>query len=75
MNNADGSMTVRAIKQLVDVYFKNIDKNHYRVVIGSRFADGGYKGVKDVKNQSIISSINNVKSQMICFWNAFIYND
>lgn len=60
--DADGSMTVRAIKQLVDVYFKNIDKNHYRVVIGSRFADGGgYKGVKDVKNQSIISSINNVR--------------
>ncbi len=60
--DADGSMTVKAIKKIVDAYFNNIDSDQYRVVIGSRFAEGGgYKGVKDVKKQSIISSIKNVR--------------
>ncbi len=58
--DADGSMTVVAMEKLLNKYFSY--KNKEKVIIGSRFIEGGgYKGVKDVKNQSIISSIRNVR--------------
>lgn len=60
--DADGSMTPLAMGKLITTYFKQIKIGDEKVIIGSRFVEGGgYKGVKDVKNQSILSSINNVR--------------
>ena len=54
--DADGSMHVLAIEKLINIYF---EKNE--PVIGSRFVDGGgYKGVKDLDNQSFLKAIINV---------------
>ena len=58
--DADGSMPVVAMEKLLKKYFSYA--NREKAIIGSRFIEGGgYKGVKDVKNQSIISSIRNVR--------------
>ena len=58
--DADGSMT-DLLGKLLGTYFKYINLV-MKIIIGSRFIEGGgYKGVKDVKNQSILSSINNVR--------------
>lgn len=60
--DADGSMTPLAMGKLLTTYFEHIYSENEKVIIGSRFIEGGgYKGVKDVKNQSILSSINNVR--------------
>ena len=60
--DADGSMTVVAMEKLLKQYFSYKDEENEKVIIGSRFIEGGgYKGVRDVKNQSIFSSIKNVK--------------
>ena len=60
--DADGSMTPLAMGKLLRTYFKYINLGDEKIIIGSRFIEGGgYKGVKDVKNQSILSSINNVR--------------
>ncbi len=60
--DADGSMTVKAMKKLVISYFTNIKNEEKKVIVGSRFIEGGgYKGVKDVKNQSLFKSIQNVR--------------
>jgi len=57
--DADGSMTVKAMEKLLIKFYEN-NKN---AVVGSRFAEGGgYKGVKNVKEQSIFTSIKNVKN-------------
>ncbi len=59
--DADGSMTPLAMGKLLRTYFDYKNTLNEKVIIGSRFIDGGgYKGVKDVKNQSILSSIKNV---------------
>ena len=50
--DADGSMTVKAMEKLLIKFYEN-NKN---AVVGSRFAEGGYKGVKNVKEQSIFTS-------------------
>jgi glycosyltransferase involved in cell wall biosynthesis len=58
--DADGSMNAEAIKKLLEYYFSNTEITH--AVVGSRFTEGGgYKGVKDTQNQSILQSIQNVK--------------
>ena len=60
--DADGSMTPIAMDRLLRTYFEHYNSGDEKVIIGSRFAEGGgYKGVKDVKNQSILSSIKNVR--------------
>lgn len=60
--DADGSMTVKAMKKLLTIYFQNKNEGEEKVIVGSRFIEGGgYKGVKDVKNQSIFKSIKNVR--------------
>jgi glycosyltransferase involved in cell wall biosynthesis len=60
--DADGSMTPLAVGKLLRTYFDYKNTLNEKVIIGSRFIEGGgYKGVKDVKNQSIISSIKNVR--------------
>ncbi len=60
--DADGSMTVKAMKKLIISYFENLQNDEKKVIIGSRFVEGGgYKGVKDVKNQSLLTSIQNVR--------------
>ncbi|MEL0036730.1 MAG: acyl-CoA dehydrogenase family protein, partial [Gammaproteobacteria bacterium] len=60
--DADVSMTPLAMGKLLRTYFDYKNTLNEKVIIGSRFIDGGgYKGVKDVKNQSILSSIKNVK--------------
>ncbi len=60
--DADGSMTVVAMEKLLKKYFLHKDEGNEKVIVGSRFIEGGgYKGVRDVKNQSIFSSIKNVK--------------
>tara|TARA_B110000444_G_C18837382_1_gene596806 strand:+ start:680 stop:1522 length:843 start_codon:yes stop_codon:yes gene_type:complete len=60
--DADGSMTPLAMGKLLTTYFEHKYSENEKVIIGSRFIEGGgYKGVRDVKNQSILSSINNVR--------------
>ena len=60
--DADGSMTPLAMGRLLRTYFEHYNSGDQKVIIGSRFVEGGgYKGVKDVKNQSIFSSIKNVR--------------
>ncbi len=60
--DADGSMTVKAMKKLLIAYFDNPQNDKKKVIVGSRFIEGGgYKGVKDVKNQSLFTSIKNVR--------------
>ena len=55
--DADGSMTPKAMVKLMKTLIKFPDS----VVIGSRFVKGGgYKGVKDIRKDSIISAIKNV---------------
>ena len=57
--DADGSMDSKSIKKLILKFTENNDS----VIIGSRFADGGgYKGVKEVGNTSLIKSILNVRN-------------
>jgi len=57
--DADGSMTVKAMEKLILKFYEN----NTNAVVGSRFAEGGgYKGVKNVKEQSIFTSIKNVKN-------------
>ena len=54
--DADGSMHTEAAKLLIEKYFLTGS-----VIIGSRFKDGGgYKGVKNLNDQSIIKAIKNV---------------
>ena len=54
--DADGSMHTDAAKLLIEKYF--LKKN---IIIGSRFKDGGgYKGVKNLNDQSLIKAIKNV---------------
>ena len=56
--DADGSMNA-LIERLLNVFLvvPNL------VIVGSRFSEGGgYKGVRDVKNQSFFSAINNVRN-------------
>tara|TARA_A100001011_G_scaffold42455_1_gene40083 strand:+ start:3632 stop:4438 length:807 start_codon:yes stop_codon:yes gene_type:complete len=55
--DADGSMTPKAMVKLM----KTLIEFPESVVIGSRFVKGGgYKGVKDIRRDSIISAIKNV---------------
>tara|TARA_B100000161_G_scaffold263447_1_gene234862 strand:+ start:778 stop:1584 length:807 start_codon:yes stop_codon:yes gene_type:complete len=55
--DADGSMTPEAMIKLM----KTLIKFPEGVVIGSRFVNGGgYKGVKDIRKDTIISAIKNV---------------
>lgn len=61
--DADGSMNELAMKKLLIPYFNYLDSANEKVIIGSRFIEGGgYKGVKDVKTQSLLSSIQNVRN-------------
>jgi dolichol-phosphate mannosyltransferase len=54
--DADGSMHTDAAKLLIEKFFTTGS-----VIIGSRFKDGGgYKGVKNLNDQSIIKAIKNV---------------
>lgn len=56
--DADGSMSASAVKILIDKFLDDPQS----VVIGSRFVDGGgYKGIQDAENKSIVKSILNVK--------------
>ena len=53
--DADGSMHTDAAKLLIEKYFTTGS-----VIIGSRFKDGGgYKGVQNLNDQSIIKAIKN----------------
>lgn len=55
--DADGSMSAESAIELIFRYEQS--ENH--VVIGSRFVDGGgYKGVQDLSNNSLIKSIKNI---------------
>ena len=74
--DADGSMHTEAAKLLIEKYFLTGS-----VIIGSRFKDGGgYKGVKNLNDQSIIKAINNVNksedsvigSLISIFFNKFL---
>lgn len=59
--DADGSMNALAIERLLNVFFSKENSN--LAIVGSRFSEGGgYKGVRDVKNQSFFSAINNVRN-------------
>tara|TARA_Y100001970_G_C14078784_1_gene773517 strand:- start:200 stop:994 length:795 start_codon:yes stop_codon:yes gene_type:complete len=59
--DADGSMNALAIERLLNVFFSKENLN--LAIVGSRFSEGGgYKGVRDVKNQSFFSAINNVRN-------------
>ncbi len=56
--DADGSMTVEALANLIQVS----QKNKEAVVVGSRFVSGGgYKGVKEIGKTSFLKAINNVR--------------
>ena len=58
--DADGSMNAVAVNKLMSHYFNNYEKS--QAVVGSRFCEGGgYKGVRDAKNQSLFKSIKNVR--------------
>lgn len=54
--DADGSMHVDAVRSLIIKYFEM-----KKIIIGSRFVTGGgYKGVKDLNNESFFRAIINV---------------
>ena len=59
--DADGSMHIDAFSKLAQTHIENPSS----VIIGSRFAEGGgYKGIQDVENTSLLKSLFNVqKSQ------------
>ena len=57
--DADGSMPATIVKKMIQAYSIG-DKN---VIIASRFAEGGgYKGVKEIGETTIIDAVKNVKN-------------
>ena len=55
--DADGSMHIEAVKELITSYFLT-----QKVTIGSRFVDGGgYKGVTELNNKSFLKAVLNVR--------------
>ncbi len=55
--DADGSMSAESALKLIERYIQSNNE----IVIGSRFVEGGgYKGVQDLSNNSLIQSIRNI---------------
>tara|TARA_B100001029_G_C15063999_1_gene461631 strand:- start:14667 stop:15479 length:813 start_codon:yes stop_codon:yes gene_type:complete len=56
--DADGSMPPLAVESLIN----KINNNQNSIVIGSRFVEGGgYKGVKEISNNSLFKAMSNVR--------------
>tara|TARA_B100000575_G_C23041690_1_gene599586 strand:- start:352 stop:1140 length:789 start_codon:yes stop_codon:yes gene_type:complete len=57
--DADGSMPASMVKKMIETILKDEEK----IIIASRFVDGGgYKGVKEIGKTSIFDAIKNVKN-------------
>ncbi len=57
--DADGSMPASMVKKMIETILNDEEK----IIIASRFADGGgYKGVKEIGKTSIFDAIKNVKN-------------